>query len=224
MNQKVKILFASIFFAMVFTQDKICQHLGFGQAKHHGTSPSKSLKAKLNKDDKSNDGDYFINDSLYRWDEQSFDWVTTKKDNDEFKVLLTKMVKADNDLSTPIELDWKVLIDINYRLRYFKKIEMEMFAPIFSTAIKKLNGREVIIEGFVFPFEEEEGFLSLSYNPYASCFFCGKASPASVISMYMKDKSERYKIDDFKKFKGVLYLNYDDTNEFYYILKNAKAG
>jgi ABC-2 type transport system permease protein len=125
MNQKVKILFASIFFAMVFTQDKICQHLGFGQAKHHGTSPSKSLKAKLNKDDKSNDGDYFINDSLYRWDEQSFDWVTTKKDNDEFKVLLTKMVKADNDLSTPIELDWKVLIDINYRLRYFKKIEME---------------------------------------------------------------------------------------------------
>ena len=64
--------------------------------------------------------------------------------------------------------------------------------------------------------------MSLSYNPYASCFFCGKASPASVMSMYLKDEDVRYKMDDFKTFRGTLHLNYDDPNEFYYILRDAR--
>jgi hypothetical protein len=220
MNQKLKILFAAIFFAMVFTQDKICQHLGFGQAKHHKTSALKTQKVELNTDDKSYEDDYFINDTLYRWDEQSFDWVITIEDTDEFQMLLAKTEIPDN---TPLEIDWKVLIDIQYRLRFFKKIEQEIYAPVFSNAVKKLEGREVIIEGFVFPFEEEGDLLSLSQNPYASCFFCGKASPASVISMYLKNDSKRYKIDDFKKFRGTLFLNQNDTDEFYYILKDAIA-
>ena len=152
MNQKLKIFFAAIFFSMVFTQDKICQHLGFGQAKHHGTSTLKTQKAKLYIDDKSYEDDYFINDSLYRWDEKSFKWVTTTMHNNEFQVLLAKTKIASD---TPLEIDWKVLIDIKYRLRYFKKIEQEMYAPVFSHTVKKLDGREVIIEGFVFPFEEE---------------------------------------------------------------------
>jgi len=37
----------------------------------------------------------------------------------------------------------------------------------------------------------------------------------------MKDGTKRYEIDDFKTFKGTLHLNYDDPNEFIYILKNA---
>ena len=38
----------------------------------------------------------------------------------------------------------------------------------------------------------------------------------------MKKNKKTYKIDDFKKFKGTLHLNYDDPNEFYYILKDAE--
>ena len=221
MNQKLKILFASIFFAMVFTQDKICQHLGFGQAKHHGASSSKTQKVKLVADNESYEDDYFVNDSLYRWDEKNYDWVTTNMGTDELQVPLSNISELDSDLQEPIQIDWELLVDINYRLRYFNKINMEMYAPVFSDAIKKLNGKEVIIEGFVFPFDEEGDLLSLSRNPYASCFFCGKASPASVMSMYLKKDNKRYKIDDFKKFRGTLQLNQNDTDEFYYIMKNA---
>ena len=112
-------------------------------------------------------------------------------------------------------------MDINYELRYFKELDMEIYAPVFSEAVKALDGKEVILEGFVLVFDEEPDLLSLSANPYASCFFCGKASPASVISMYLKKKRKRYKMDDFKKFRGTLHLNHDDPNEFYYILRNA---
>jgi hypothetical protein len=121
----------------------------------------------------------------------------------------------------PIVVKWEELIDINYKVRYFESLDMDISAPVFGQAQKSLDGKEVIITGFVIPFDENMKYLSLSANPYASCFFCGGASAASVISMYMKDGTKRYEIDDFKTFKGTLHLNYDDPNEFIYILKNA---
>lgn len=129
---------------------------------------------------------------------------------------------SNGAISDPIEIDWQVLINIDYELRYFKELDMEMYDPVFSKAVEALDGKEVIIEGYIIPFEVEEELLTLSLNPYASCFFCGNASPASVISLYLKEKGQRYKTDDFKKFRGTLYLNYDDPNEFYYILRDAE--
>lgn len=202
---------------MVFTQDKICQHLGFGQAKHHAVARPKTQKAKLVSDSDAYKNDYFVNDSLYRWDKQSFDWITTN----EIQTPSAKGLELDNTAEEPVRIDWELLTNIHYRLRYFNKINMEMYAPVFSESLKKIDGKEVIIEGFVFPLDEEEGTLSLSRNPYASCFFCGKASPASVMSIYLKKDNNRYKIDDFRKFRGTLHLNQNDTDEFYYILKDV---
>lgn len=135
---------------------------------------------------------------------------------------MNEISESDHPISPPIEVDWKVLMNIDYELRYFKEVDLEIYAPVFSKAVKALHGKEVIIEGYVIPFDEEGELLSLSFNPYASCFFCGKASPASILSIYLKDKKKRYKIDDYKKFRGTLYLNKDDPNEFYYILRNAR--
>lgn len=125
------------------------------------------------------------------------------------------------DDSEPIVIDWQVLMAIDYEPRYFEELDMEIYSPVFSEEVKKLHGKTVIIEGFVIPFYEEDDFLSLSMNPYASCFFCGNASPASVLSLYLKKGSRRYKIDDYKKFKGTLLLNQDDPDDFYYILRDA---
>ncbi len=206
----------------LFTRDKICEHLGFGQSTYHEVSikppiqPEDSIEKEV-----SPENDYFVDDNIYRWDDELIDWVMTEQ-TQGFQAQLVNTSAVNHPMSKPIEVDWKVLMDIEYRLKYFAEIDMEMYAPVFPEAVKALNGKEVIIEGFVIPFDEEGEFLSLSYNPYASCFFCGKASPASVISMYLKDKRKRYKMDDFKKFKGTLHLNHDDPDEFYYILRNAK--
>ena len=81
---------------------------------------------------------------------------------------------SNPDLLKPIELEWKVLMDILYRLRYFSEIETDMYAPLFSKTVKTLHKKKVINKGFIIPFDEENELLSLSFNPYASCFFCGK--------------------------------------------------
>jgi len=221
MNRNLKILLAAILVTTFFTQNKICEHLGFGQPQYHKELTDGKQPEELDKLSELRNEDFFINDSLYTWDETIFNWVPVGATKD-FQALLSAYSPEASDSSQPIEIDWKVLMDIQYRLRYFEELDMEIYAPVFGKAQKMLNGKEVIIKGFIIPLDEAEGLLMLSANPYASCFFCGKASPASVVSLYLRKKGKRYKIDDFKKIVGTLHLNHDDPNEFYYILKDAR--
>ncbi|MEM6344383.1 MAG: hypothetical protein AAF927_10910 [Bacteroidota bacterium] len=221
MKKYSKIFVAVCLITFALTQEKVCKHLGFGQAKFHkitNTSgeakplPSKSYvqHARLS------------NDEVYRWDEQSMDWVI----EDESKSIshFANYTTLNNTLLAPINLDWRVLMDIRYESKYFPELEMDMYAPVFSEEVNALDKKEVLIEGFVIPLDQKGKMVALSFNPYASCFFCGEASPASVISLYLKNTRKRYKIDDFVQFRGVLHLNHDNPDEFYYILRNAEEA
>lgn len=164
--------------------------------------------------------DHWVNDSIYIWDETRYNWVATGIYNENQSIPGWEIPREISQ-KEPINIKWEMLLDIAYRLKYFEKIQTETFSPVFGENIKALDGKEVIIEGFVIPFDEAGELLALSYNPYSSCFFCGNASPASVISLYMKDKNVLYDLDDFRQFKGTLFLNYNDPEEFYYVLKNV---
>jgi len=223
MSGNLKILSAAILYVVLLTQDKVCNHLGLGQLAYQEKSTVAEYGEELNDVDTALNlrDDSSANEPTYRWNEQLRDWTIVEEAR-EFQAQLASYSSTDQSSLAPIEIDWITLIDIDYKLKYFKELEMEVYAPVFTKAVEALHKKEVIIEGFVIPFEAEEEILSLSFNPFASCFFCGKASPASVMSLYLKDKGKRYKMDDFKKFSGTLYLNHDDPNEFYYILRDAK--
>lgn len=167
-----------------------------------------------------NDDTNFVNDSLYRWNRKKLDWSPIGIDT----IIRTKLDlthKKTSGSSKPIRLKWKTLEAINYRLEHIFYLDSDVFKPIFDDTQLQLHGKDVIIKGYVVPFDKDNQILALSANTYKSCFFCGKASPASVISLYLKKKGKRYKLDDFKTFKGTLYLNQDDPDQYYYILKNA---
>ncbi|MEM9547870.1 MAG: hypothetical protein AAGA77_17945 [Bacteroidota bacterium] len=217
MKRILKILLFSALIVCVFTGYKFLDSIGMKSAEDQDT-----VEGNLVSNTETSEGDYYTSDTIYRWIQEEYGWVATTE-SQEIHTNEPEIKSSIFDFTSgPIELDWKILMDIQYKLRYFKELDMEVYAPVFSKEAERLHGKEVIIEGFVIPFDEEGELLSLSFNPYAACFFCGKASPASIISMYLKDDSKRYKIDDYKTFRGTLYLNHDDPNEFYYILKNAR--
>ncbi|MEM7575668.1 MAG: hypothetical protein AAF433_22380 [Bacteroidota bacterium] len=213
---------------ILFNREQICNHLGFGQAQLNGEATATTNIVELPENQTPTDDNeeaeatnYYTNDFINRWDDQLLDWVPIGEAH-EFDSVLAYYDETAHLAEEPIELSWKDLMDIYYRLRYFGDVDMQYYAPIFPKAVKMLDGKEVIIKGFVIPVDELQGLFALSVGPYASCFFCGKASPASVISMYLRDESDRYRIDDHKTFRGTLRLNDDDPNEFYYILQNAE--
>ncbi len=210
-----------VFVSLVLTQQKICQHIGLGQLKYYG--PSTSIKNKIpTVDQEQIEGNYVVKNTFYVDNEKIAGWGNRghEKTTQEKEV---NSVYHGSLTSEPIEIEWQVLIDINYQLTYFQELETEMYSPVFSEAVKALDSKEILIEGFVIPFDEVSDTVALSANPMASCFFCGRASPASVMSMYLRDKSKRFKVDDFKKFRGKLHLNYDDPNEYYYVLRDARV-
>ncbi|MEM7104720.1 MAG: hypothetical protein AAF502_16405 [Bacteroidota bacterium] len=211
----------SLVVAFFFTKDILFEHFGITQETNSEIITPEEPEEETKTLETFPNGDYFVDETIFRWDETVIDWVKVEDTTAGMEEMI-KYPVAIKAKEEPIELDWNLLMNIEYRLRYFAQIDMEMYAPVFGNEIEELDGKEVVIEGFVIPIDHEGELLSLSHYPFASCFFCGKASPASVISMYLKNQRKRYKMDDFIKFRGTLHLNYDDPDEFYYILRDAR--
>ncbi len=216
MNFNIINIIVALLIAGIFIPEKADNHLPRANGKSNAQSGELTPVKGMSCVEDALESDCIVQDVRRVWNNSSHNYKP------EFSAQKIKPTGGNLDLSEPIEINWKVLMNIKYELRYFSEIDMEIYAPVFSKAVTALHEKTVVIEGFVIPFDEEEDLLSLSFNPYASCFFCGNASPASIISLYLKEKGRRYKIDDFRKFQGTLHLNQDDPNEFYYILRDAE--
>jgi hypothetical protein len=117
-------------------------------------------------------------------------------------------------------LTWKQLADVKYEPRYFKEINQKILTPLFGKTPKAYEGKEVLIAGYVLPLDVK--LYALSKFPYASCFFCGGAGAETIIELQLHPKAAtRYKMDEWRTFKGTLRLNDSDVMHFNYILENA---
>jgi hypothetical protein len=134
-------------------------------------------------------------------------------------LLLTKFTVAKAQVPA---ISWNTLQDIDFADKYFEEIKGYMLFPKFPEELRKLNGKEVVVEGYVVPFDKTGATVALSANPYASCFFCGKAGPASVLTVKFKTPNTKYKTDQYRYFKGRLKLNDTDIKQFYYVLEQAE--
>jgi len=162
-------------------------------------------------------------DSIWSWNGQTYDY--------DFVGLYNPAIHAKNAIdslaernpdSRPIKTNWKELTSVNYIKKYYEEFYMDILTPVFPDSLKRLNGRIVEIKGYVIPFDQTGNALALSASPFAACFFCGKGSPASVMSLYPKNKKRSYQMDEHLSFTGRLRLNYDNPDEFYYILETAE--
>ena len=99
---------------------------------------------------------------------------------------------------------------------------MDFQYPVFGNEIKKMEGKEVNIKGYMIPLDVNQGLYALSRYPYSSCYFCGKSGPESVVSLKFKTKPKKFKMDAIKTMKGILYLNENNPMDFIYIFNNAE--
>jgi hypothetical protein len=113
---------------------------------------------------------------------------------------------------------WKTLADVRYEI---KQDEYgDLYVPIFSDEVKKVEGQLVEVEGFIIPFEGmfKPEQLILSSLPISECFFCGSGGPETVMEITMK-KGERMKYTTKRvKIQGKLVLNAENPDKLMYIL------
>ncbi|MEZ4688319.1 MAG: DUF3299 domain-containing protein [Bacteroidia bacterium] len=93
--------------------------------------------------------------------------------------------------------------------------------PRFEKDLRKLDGKQITLKGYVLPLDVDGQSFALSANPYAACFFCGGAGPESVIGLWFDGPApRRYKIDEQVRFTGRLVLN-ETFDGYVYLLQGA---
>lgn len=112
-------------------------------------------------------------------------------------------------------LNWDTLSEVQW------EFNGEYYVAKFNEKQKELNGKELIIEGFMFPLEytrEHYTFL-ISSSPMSNCFFCGPGEAESMVYVKLNDPTE-YNYSAFKV-RGTFRLVSDASMGIIYELDNA---
>ncbi len=74
----------------------------------------------------------------------------------------------------------------------------------FLPIIEALDGQEIEVKGYIIPLsgKKAQSHFMFSAFPFASCFFCGKAGPESVMEVFMKDDKKVEYSDNSITLKG----------------------
>ena len=117
---------------------------------------------------------------------------------------------------------WKVLSKVQIEKRFDELLNYEIDFPTFSDEVKALNGKEIVLEGWIIPLDalRGENYFVFSALPFANCFFCGGAGPETVLEVF-SEKNIKF-TEKRIKVKGILNINADDPMKLMYILQKAE--
>jgi hypothetical protein len=116
---------------------------------------------------------------------------------------------------------WKTLGKITFKKEYSEIMGFKVDVPVFSEEVKKLEGKDIIVRGYIIPVEGYKSHKEFVFSafPYNMCFFCGGAGPETVMEVYAKRPVE-YSAQAVT-LKGKLMLNDDDINRLMYAIMDA---
>lgn len=81
--------------------------------------------------------------------------------------------------------DWSKLSQVTFVSSFDENWGMEVKKPVFSGSVMSLQGKEVVLDGYIYPLEGKKAssYFVLSALPLSSCFFCGKGGPETVVEV-----------------------------------------
>lgn len=114
---------------------------------------------------------------------------------------------------------WELLSTVEIVKGFDEFMGAEIEKPKFSEQLKLQQGKEITLEGFIIPLQQEgdQDYFILSRFPYQSCFFCGQAGPETVVEVY-SDVKFRY-TDERVRVTGILKLNEDNPLHLFYVVE-----
>ena len=124
---------------------------------------------------------------------------------------------------TQDQVDWTTLADVKFEQVFSEELGISYDEAHFGPFISLFEDKEVKITGYMIPLDGMGVSYVLSRNPNATCFFCGGAGPETVIELELLPSAiGKYKLDDFRTFKGILKLNRKNIDHLTYVLKDAE--
>ena len=139
------------------------------------------------------------------------------------KTIIIILTFLSLDVFSQVEITWQTLSNVEFEDQYIESEDVYYYYPFFGSEVRELEGKEVIITGYVLAIDPLKGYYVLSKGPFSSCFFCGVGGPESIMELNPVDIDTKFKMDEIVTFKGILNLNYDDIYRSNYILDKAEV-
>ncbi|MEN7551398.1 hypothetical protein AAG747_26010 [Rapidithrix thailandica] len=124
-------------------------------------------------------------------------------------------VKAQTSVS------WKQLGKLTWNNYYDEALGFDVSQPVFSDDLKKFEGKEVKLSGYIIPVDVDGEYMVLSAFPFSNCFFCGNAGPETVMEVDIKP--DRDLLNKKVEIKGLLELNDDNFYQLIFRLNKAQV-
>ena len=138
-------------------------------------------------------------------------------------ILLTLMAGSGSVCHAQQLLSWEQLTDVTFTKKYSAEIGIELLEATFGESVKALEGKEIVIKGYIIPLDPLGTQYVISRNPMSSCFFCGGSGPETVAELRLHPNSfRRYQTDEVLSFKGTLMLNENNSSSLNYVILNAE--
>lgn len=140
-----------------------------------------------------------------------------------FLLLSLGLVLWASSIAAQQSITWDQLTDVKFSKKYAPEFGIELLEASFGPSLKALDGKQVIIKGYIIPLDPLGTQYVISRNPMASCFFCGGSGPETVAELRLHPKSiRRYATDEILTFKGTLMLNENNAESLNYVILNAE--
>ena len=120
------------------------------------------------------------------------------------------------------KITWEDLRDVKFTDKYSEELDAYYYHAEFGPTVKAMDGKEVMLKGYIISINPKNGVYILSRSPFASCFFCGKEGPESIVELKLKPGHPKYKTDQVATMVGVLELNNEDIYQCNYLLQEAE--
>jgi len=116
-------------------------------------------------------------------------------------------------------LTWKLLAQIKYLKKPSKDYPEGVMYPVVNSTLKAKNKKTATMSGFIVPIDNKT--YALSKNVFASCFFCGKAGPETIVGLKFKNPNMKLKTDQYVTIEGTFRYNDSDVDDWIYHIENA---
>lgn len=132
---------------------------------------------------------------------------------------LPERTKYTGNAAVSDTLTWKLLAQIKYLKKPSPDYPEGVMYPVINPTLKAKNKKQIVMSGFIIPIDNKN--YALSQNVFASCFFCGKAGPESIMGIKFKDPSIKLKTDQYVTLTGTFRYNDSDVDDWIYHVENA---
>lgn len=127
------------------------------------------------------------------------------------------LVKESNFMKSDT-ITWKQLANIKFALKKHPSYG-EINFPIVNSDLKKLANKKIVVKGFIVPIDNKT--YAISKNVFASCFFCGKAGPETIMGIKFAKATPKLKTDLYVTLEGTFRYNENDADDWIYHIENA---